>query len=49
MEDMFNTLIKLVEGQWSLNEDYVWYKVGTGTHKYDYEKQMVILVKEGLL
>jgi hypothetical protein len=32
-------------------EDYVWYKLATGAHKYDYEKKkyMMILVKEGLL
>ncbi len=36
MEDMFNTLIKLVEAQWSLKEDYVLYKFTRGTHKDDF-------------
>ena len=30
-----------------MNEDYVWYKIATSVHKYDYEKKMIILVKEG--
>ena len=36
MEDMFNTLIKLVEAWWSLKEDYVLYKFNRGTHKDDF-------------
>jgi thiamine phosphate synthase YjbQ (UPF0047 family) len=50
MEDMSNTLIKLVKAQWSLKEDYVWYKVSTAhTSMTMTMEKMMILFKEGLL
>ena len=50
MEDISNTLIKLVKAQWSLKEDYVWYKVSTAhTSMTMTMEKMMILFKEGLL
>ena len=50
LEDISNTLIKLVKAQWSLKEDYVWYKVSTAhTSMTMTMEKMMILFKEGLL